>query len=128
MGADGSRIDFSLPAARRINARLITGRIPVQVAKKYVDGLRHCQTMCCQKWKSSTSKLRFCLFMLLFLSFLKKWLITSSIAAYLILGVRFYNIYLVFLYIKILKNSSRCAFQHLIHFFRSLFFNVLKNN
>jgi hypothetical protein len=57
---------------RRINARLITRRIPVQMAKKYVEGLRHCQTMCCQKWKSSTSEAKIVFVYAFIFEFLKK--------------------------------------------------------
>jgi hypothetical protein len=55
--------------------------------------------------------LRSYLFVPLLLIFWKSWLITNWIVDCLILGVEFYNIYLVFLHIKSLKSSSRWAFQ-----------------
>jgi hypothetical protein len=66
------------------------------------------------------------LFVFLILRFWKNWL-TSWIVNYLILVVGFYNIYLVFLYTKRLKNNFRWVFQLFIHFFRSLLFSVLKD-
>jgi hypothetical protein len=44
----------------------------------------------------------------------------------LILGVSFCNIYLVFLHTKRLKTLLDEFFQLLVHFFRSLFFSILK--
>jgi hypothetical protein len=48
-------------------------------------------------------RVRSCLFVFLFLSFLKSCLIASC----LILDINFYNIYLIFLYIKNLKSNFK---------------------
>jgi hypothetical protein len=69
---------------------------------------------------------RSCLFVLLLLSFWKNWLMTCWIADYLILGVDFYNLYLIFLHTKNLESRFRWAFYLLVRFFRSLLFSILK--
>jgi hypothetical protein len=56
------------------------------------------------------TRFKICLFVFLLLSFWKSWLMASWIAACLILGVGFCNIYLIFLHTKSLKSSYRWTF------------------
>jgi hypothetical protein len=53
---------------------------------------------------------------------------TSWIVGCFILGVGFYNIYLVFLQTKNLKSSQMWVFQLLVHFFINLLFSISKTS